>query len=114
MIKMMLELDKPKIIQEGRVSIEDIEDIIMEDLESRGIFRDEDGFFTGGTFRDFGNFIFTLMDVEWMIPYIKEWKWYNSDRCYSENEFIVEDILAYTKNGRSWEGLENGIYLEEL
>ena len=26
---------------------------------------------------------------------------------------IVEDILAYIKNGRSWEGIPNGIYVEK-
>ncbi len=114
MIKMMLEFDKQKIIKDNEVSLKDIENAIMEDLRSRGIYKDEKGFYVGGSFANFGNFIFSLMDIGWMIPYIKEWKWYNSDRCHSENEFIVEDILSYAKNGRSWEGVKNGIYLEKL
>lgn len=113
MVKMRLEFDKEKILQEGIITWEEIEACLAKDFTSRGIYKDEHGFYVGGSFFGFGGWIVSMLDEELFISYLTEWKWYNSDRSADESEFIVEDVLAYAKNGRSWEGLPNGVYLEK-
>lgn len=112
MVKMRMELDREKIIQEGIISLENLETDIRADFEERGIYKDEHGFYVGGSFFGFGLWIGGMLEEDLFISYLTEWKWYNSDRSEREDEFVVEDLLAYAKNGRSWEGIPNGVYVE--
>ena len=113
MVKMILELDKEKIVRDGIIPLQEVEDALQEDFSSRGIYKDEHGFYVGGSFFGFGGLMSSLWDSELFVSYVKEWKWYNSDRSDDDSEFIVEDILAYVKNGKSWEGIPNGVYVEK-
>lgn len=112
MVKMRMELDWEKIEEEGIISPEEVKESFQKDFLARGIYKDEHGFYVGGSFFGFGGWIASMLEEELFISYLTEWKWYNSDRSEREDEFIVEDLLAYARNGGSWEGLPNGVYLE--
>ena len=112
MIKMRLELDRSKIIREGIVGLEDLENALARDFSSRGICKDEDGFYVGDNFGGFAGLISSLWDSELFLSYVSEWKLYDSDMTEDENEFFVEDILAFAQNGLSWRGVEGGYYTE--
>jgi len=104
MLKLKIVMDEEKIVHEGRydlsVLLSTIDSIFMEN----GLPMQDDGVYMGtGKEDDYAKFwriIWALAKKEWFMRNVKEWLWYNSDDGKDENDFAVEDILAFCKANR--------------
>lgn len=97
MYKMLMELDYDKLKDENKYDVEKIEQLLKHELSKRGIDRDEDGFYVGGTFEAYWAFILSFSKEEWFLDNLKVWKWYNSDDSANPEDYGVENILLYYK-----------------
>lgn len=102
MIKVEIELDEQKIIDDGKYVPESILECLddafvrngQQILEAEGfrrVYRDG-----GNTEKDFavlGGLVVDFADEEFFLPYAKKILWYNSDNGKDENDFVVEDFL---------------------
>ena len=102
MIKVEIELDEKKIMQDNKYLPESImntlDDVfakknqpILEADSFRRVHRD-----SGNPEKDFavlGNLILNLAEKDWFLPYAKKILWYNSEDGNNENDFNVEDFL---------------------
>lgn len=104
MLKLKIVMDEEKIIGEGRYDLSVMLSTIDSIFTNHGLPRQSDGMYTGtGRTDDYARFwriIWALAKKEWFIENVKEWLWYNSDDGRDENDFAVEDILAFCKANR--------------
>ncbi|MBR6695984.1 MAG: hypothetical protein IKL70_06185 [Oscillospiraceae bacterium] len=109
MIKVEIELDEQKIIDDGKYVPESILECLDDNfvrngqqiLEAEGfrrVYRDG-----GNTEQDFavlGKIIMNFTKEDFFLPYAKKILWYNSDNNENENDFDVEDWLeGFRKRG---------------
>lgn len=100
MIKVKIILDEEKILNENKYSLKKIWGTIDFVYEKAGLICEENGTYRGnGSETDFAShalIIEAFSKETWFMDNIKEWLWYNSDPCYSdnENEYSVADILS--------------------
>ena len=109
MIKVEIELDRQKIIDDGKYSPESILECMDDAFLRRGQqILEADGFRrvyrdSGNTEKDFallGGVVLNLVKVEWFGNYVSKIMWYNSDNGKDENDFYVEDFLANIKKNK--------------
>lgn len=100
MYKVFVELDYDKLEHEGKYDIEKIDKMLQQMFFDKGIKKDDDGFYVGGTFETFWAIILYLSKQNWFMDNLKVWKWYNSDGSKNPNDYAVEDLLAFYQNKR--------------
>ncbi|MBD5106187.1 MAG: hypothetical protein HDT41_04340 [Lachnospiraceae bacterium] len=98
MYKIFLELDYDKLERDDRYNIEKIDKVLREMFSEKGITKNSDGFYVGGTFEAFWAIILNLSKQNWFIDNLKTWKWYNSDGSKDPEDYAVEDLLAFYQN----------------
>lgn len=109
MIKVEIELDEQKIIDEDKYYPEEIMQCLDEAfLENGQQILEADGFRRvyrdgGNTEKDFAvlsKLVLMFAKKKFFLPYAKKILWYNSDNGKDENDFMVEDWLeGFRKRG---------------
>lgn len=74
--KMLIELDKEKIIEDKKYSPEAIEKYITDIFKDLDIYQNEDGYFENGNFISFSSALMVFQNKKYITDYIKEWKWF--------------------------------------
>lgn len=114
MLKMVIRMDRNKIIIENKYKIEGIYSTIDNAFIQMGFPRQVSEsdilvYCDNGSARDYGRFgriVNTLKRQTWFIENVAEWNLYESDDLDNPNEFTVEDLLAhYRKQDR---GIKRG------
>lgn len=89
MMKMLISLDEEKILNEGKYSIEKINQYLKNLFEKRGMEKDSEGWFTNGNFTTCGSLIIKLSQTEWFMENLIEWVWYDTE------DDSTEDLKAH-------------------
>ena len=97
MMKMEIEIDEEKIIENNEYSVKEVYEKINDIAKNAGITkREKCGLFVGNDdekdFAHFGIIILDLKNEEWFMLYVKKWIW------YVEGE--AEDILEHYRQKR--------------
>lgn len=109
MLKMVIRMDRNKIIIENKYKIEGIYSTIDNAFMQMGFPRQVSDadilvYHDNGNARDYGRFgriVNTLKRQTWFIENVAEWNLYESDDMDNPNNFTVEDLLAhYRKKDR--------------
>lgn len=97
MMKMLIELDRDKILREQEYNLTEMEDCIERLFTDVGMHRDADGFFVDGDFISIGAIVWSLSDTQWFIENVKRWLWYESENEHptDDSEFSIEDLVAH-------------------
>ena len=98
--KMVIVLDREKIIQAGQYDPDELERYIEGVFAKLGISKDHQGVYINGGFTSFMVVLMILQDIDWFINYVKEWKWYKlcSNTDYPcEDDYKYEDLLLEFK-----------------
>ena len=102
MLKVEIALDQAKILKDGKYDYSSIINTVSRAFLDHGLVKKNDNVYTGtGSPNDYAYFwsvIWTLAKKEWFMPYCTKWLWYNSDDGKDENDYSVEDILAFCRN----------------
>lgn len=105
MLKLKIVMDKEKITCERRYDLSVVLSAIDSIFINHGLPKQGDCVYAGtGKEDDYARFwriIWTLAKKEWFMRNVKEWRWYNSDDGKDENDFAVEDLLAFCKENRA-------------
>lgn len=77
--KMKFEFDYDKLQEENydMEKLEEYTDWLYGWMEKEGIYKDEEGFYVGGSYESFWAIILKICDDETLLHYLKEWHWYN-------------------------------------
>lgn len=101
MLKCKIVMDEEKLSCEGRYEFSTVLSTIDSVFANSGLPKVENGVYIGrGRPEDYARFwsiIWALAKKDWFMQNVKEWLWYNSDDGSDENDFSVEDILAFCK-----------------
>lgn len=103
MLKMIIRMDKNKIIIEKKYKLEGIYSIIDSAFVQMGFLRQGSEadllvYCDNGNARDYGRFgriVNTLKRQTWFIENVAEWNLYESDDLDDSNDITVEDLLAH-------------------
>jgi hypothetical protein len=98
-MKMLVEYDVEKIEREEKYDLQEIDEIVNEVFSMNGLHKNEDGFYVGGDFVEFGAVILYLTEKKWFMDNIKVWKWYQSDEAETDDEYYEDDVLADFRDG---------------
>lgn len=104
MLKLKIVLDEAKIQSEKKYELSTVMSTIDTVFSQNGLKKMEDGVFAGtGKEDDYAKFwriIWSLAEKEWFMQNVREWLWCNSDEGANEDDFSIEDILAFCKGNR--------------
>ena len=64
---MFIELDKNKILQEGKYSLDKINSYISNTFKERNMTQDLDGWYSNGTFASCGSLALILSSKDWFM-----------------------------------------------
>ena len=88
---MLIELDKNKILQEGKYSLSKINAYISNAFKERNMTQDSDGWYSNGTFASCGSLALILSRKDWFMDNVQKWLW-----CDDEDGSI-EDLKEHYK-----------------
>lgn len=103
MLKLRIIMDKEKIARDGRYEASAILSAIDAAFERSGLLKSEReaNMYVGMGYADdyakFWRIIWSLAEKPWFMENVKEWLWFNSDDGKDENDFSIEDIMAFCK-----------------
>lgn len=104
MLKLKIAMDETKIQSENKYELSTILSTVDAVFSRNGLKKIADGVYTGNGKADdyakFWNIIWSLAKKDWFMRNVREWLWFNSDEGTDENDFSVEDILAFCKENR--------------
>ena len=89
MMKMFIEFDENRIIQDGKYDLDKIYASLAKAFAKRNMTKDTDNWYTNGDFTTCGSLILVLSQKDWFMNYVKEWLWYDSD------DGSTEDLKAH-------------------
>lgn len=103
MLKMVIRMDRNKIIIEKKYKLEGIYSTIDNAFIQMGFPRQSSEtdiliYFDNGSSRDYGRFgriVNTLKRQTWFIENVVEWNLYETDDMDNPNDVTVEDLLAH-------------------
>lgn len=79
MMKMLIELDKNKILQDSKYSLSKINVYISNAFKERNMKQDSDGWYTNGTFASCGSLALILSSKDWFMDNVQKWLWYDDE-----------------------------------
>jgi hypothetical protein len=89
---MYIKLNEDKIISEGKYDINKINRYLSESFAKRRMFKDDDGWYTNGSFTTCGSLIINLSKTDWFMSNVSEWLWLDTD------DSSIDDLkLFYSK-----------------
>ena len=104
MLKLKIVMDEEKITHESRYDLSVLLSTLDSIFSNNDLPKQGDNMYAGtGKADDYAKFwriIWALAKKEWFMQNVKEWLWYNSDDGKDENDFAVEDILAFCKENQ--------------
>lgn len=107
MYKVFIKMDYDKLEKED-ITKEIIDDVLLDIFAEKGIEKDSDGFFVGGTFEAFWSAILYLSEDDLFMDNVKTWEWYASNG--SSDDYSVENLLErYQKERRKKREFEEHI-----
>lgn len=98
MKKLVIKMDREKILKDGIYNAGKIESYIDSLFEKEGLVKADEGLYIEtGDKSDYARFwaiIMYLKDLKWFCNYVSEFVWYNSDDSNDPEDFYVEDVKA--------------------
>ena len=91
MMKMLIELDENKILNDGKYDLDKINSYLSRAFAKRNMSKESSNWYTNGNFTNCGSLILTLSQKDWFINNIKQWLWYDED------DESIEDLKAHYK-----------------
>ena len=91
MMRMLIELDENKILNEGKYNLDKINAYLSKAFAKRNMTKDDDNWYINGNFTNCGSLILILSQKEWFINNVKKWLWYD------EEDESTEDLKAHYK-----------------
>lgn len=85
MMKMYIELDENKILNEGRYDLNKIKAYLYKAFEKRGMYLDEEGWYVNGNFSTCGSLIVKLSRSAWFMDNVIQWLWYDTSDSSTED-----------------------------
>ena len=76
---MLIVMDKEKLYSEKKYSYRKILSFLDEKFFEKGLTKNSDGWYIGGTFEIMGGMYAGLSDLNWFVDNIKQWLWYDGD-----------------------------------
>ena len=105
MLKVEIVFDEENIVAEDKYDIEKMYAVIDEAFAQYGIRKETKGVYVGGEkgsdFAHMWKVNLQLTKEKWFMDNAVKWLWYNSDNGIDENDFSVEDVLAYYRAKQS-------------
>ena len=77
--RMLIVMDKEKLYLEKKYSYRKILSFLDERFFEKGLTKNSDGWYVGGTFEIVGGMYAGLSDLSWFVDNIKQWLWYDGD-----------------------------------
>lgn len=77
--KMLIVMDKEKLYAEKIYSYRKILSFLDEHFFKKGLYKDRDGWYVGGTFEIMGGAFLGLSDQKWFMDNVKQWIWIDGD-----------------------------------
>lgn len=103
MMKLLIELDREKILRENKYDLETIDKFLESVYEDEKMYLDKDGECMVGNFTSIGALVMVLSKAEWFLENVKRWIWYDSGFDNSENpKFGKEDLMLRYCNRASY------------
>ena len=99
---MYIELDKEKIEREGIYNYEKMQQHIDERIIRFGGYKDNDGWYTNGTWEAFMAIALSLAEADWFMDNVKQMLWNNKDYEEGPYDVCIEDMLEGLKNSKVW------------
>lgn len=102
MLKVKYTLDLLRIEREGKYPVSDVVYSAEQKFVRYGLQKVGEGEFVNvpGNENHFAQMLGTAFDLakqDWFAPYVTEFLWMNSDEGEHENDFVVEDLIAFFK-----------------
>ena len=98
MKKLVIKMDREKILNDGIYNADKIERYIDSLFEKEGLVKADSGLYVEtGDDSDYARFwaiIMYLKDLKWFCDYVSEFVWYNSDNSKNPENFYIEDVKA--------------------
>ena len=106
MLKTEFKLNEERIIADGKYEPEriyrSVDNAFAKCNLKKSVLKDGTLRYSGtgnpNDFGCFGHLITSFAELDWFMPYVDEWFWFNSDDGRDENDFSVEDVLKFYKN----------------
>ena len=93
MMKMLIELDENKILQDGKYSLSKMNSYISNAFEERNMIKESGKWYTNGTFASCGSLALILSSKEWFMDNVQKWLWYDDE------DGSIEDLKAHYSKG---------------
>lgn len=93
MMKMLIELDENKILQDGKYSLSKMNSYISNAFEERNMIKESGKWYTNGTFASCGSLALILSSKDWFMDNVQKWLWYDDEDCG------IEDLKAHYSKG---------------
>lgn len=77
--RMLIVMDKEKLYSEKKYSYRKILSFLDEKFFEKGLFKDKDGWYIGGSFEIMGGAYIGLSKMKWFIENVKQWIWIDGD-----------------------------------
>lgn len=102
MLKIKYVLDTEKIEREGKYPVADVVYSAGQKFARHGLQKVAEGEFVNvpgneDHYAQMWDTIFGLAKQDWFAPYVTEFLWMNSDRGKTEDDFVVDDLIAFFK-----------------
>ena len=103
MLKLKIIMDDEKIAHDGKYEASAVMSAIDTAFKHNGLLKSEyeENMYVGiGQPDDYAKFwriIWSLAEKPWFMENVKEWLWFNSDDGKDENDFSIEDIMAFCR-----------------
>lgn len=102
MLKLEIVLNRDKIRADGKYEWAAMQASLDMLFKQKGLRRAGLGIYVGSgkpdDYAKFWSIIWALAKKDWFMQNVEKWLWYNSDDGKDENDFAVEDILAFCKS----------------
>ena len=89
MMKMLIELDENKILNEGKYNLDKIKSYLANAFAKRNMSKDSANWYVNGNFTSCGSLILILSQKDWFINNVRQWLWYDED------DESTEDLKAH-------------------
>ena len=89
MMRMLVELDENKIVNDGKYSLSKINSYLSNAFAKRNMIKNADNWYINGNFTSCGSLALTLSRKDWFMNNVKQWLWYD------EEDGSTEDLKAH-------------------
>lgn len=103
MLKLKIIMDDEKIAHDGKYEASAVMSAIDAAFEHSGLLKSEReanmyvGIGQPDDYAKFWRIIWSLAEKPWFMENVKEWLWFISDDGKDENDFSIEDIMAFCR-----------------